>query len=118
MEGYMRLFQVLADWETKGKPKGATYSIGFGKERRPIEELLAAEMMDKSIRDDYWYYDPPEQWIDIDPVLATLKLQSGVTVRCKPKRNNLDDAFDEWCSIDGLLLSDIFKFDFQYLSNV
>jgi hypothetical protein len=41
--------------------------LGLGKERRPIEEFVwPLKRWINLFWDDYWYYVPPEQWIDID----------------------------------------------------
>lgn len=109
--------EALASWVEKGMPSGATVKgEGIDGAVYTAEEL--SEMNFDELKEPFvcYYQDPPEQWISVDPALMVIKLQFGSIIRCKPKRNSLDDAFDEWCSIDGLLLSDIFKFDFQYLS--
>ena len=109
--------EALSHWVQKGMPECATVKgEGIDGSVYLAEEL--SEMNFDELKEPFvcYYQDPPEQWIDIDPALMVIKLQFGSIIRCKPKRNSLDDAFDEWCSIDGLLLSDIFKFDFQYLS--
>ena len=112
----MKLFELLSQWESKGKPIGAMFTTPETETWECITDMFPLDPIVFNDYDGYRYKDPPEQWLDIESAQMVVKLQFGYQIRCKPKRNSLDDAFDEWCSIDGLLLSDIFKFDFQYLS--
>jgi hypothetical protein len=115
--GKMKIFELLSYWESRGKPSGALYKTEKSEKWSYVDDLFPT--IDELVYDDstkFQYKDPPERWLDIEPVVMLIKLQFGEKIRCRPKPEGIDNIWDEWTSLDGLLVTDIFKFDFQYLS--
>jgi len=112
------LLEGMTHWVQKGMPEGATVRSTKMDGKVYLAEELMEFGFDELIKPFKCYYkDPPEQWLPLDPIHVIVKLQNYVKIRCKSKSASLDNAFDEWESIDGLLLTDVFNYNYQYLSN-
>ncbi len=115
----MTIKECLSIWIQSGKPEGAMCKkMGLSGTAvslseiisRPIEEIF----LDTS--SDNVYLDPPEQWLPCAVCSLPLMIGDEYSIRCRPKSSSLDNAYDDWFSIEGILLSDINNFDYQYLS--
>lgn len=109
------LVGILSQWESAGRPEGAMFSIDHG-EKRPLTELFQIGSDIAMGEHVFLYYDPPEVWMNVDPPQMLVKLKYHTQIRCREKTRSIDDAWNDWYSIGGILLEDAYKYEYQYLA--
>lgn len=110
------LVDLLSKWEADGRPDGAMFSIGYGGQKQPLPDLFKLGSDVATGNHTFVYYDPPEVWMNVDAPNMLIKLRYHAQIRCREKTRSIDDAWNDWYSIGGILLEDAYKYEYQYLA--
>ena len=109
-------FEVVAKWIEMGMPELATFSVGSSTEKYPVTMLEEYPISELAEPATCFYYDPEDVWVPMTPYEVPIKLSTQTTIRCREITSSIDDAFNDWYTIEGLLLSDVNKWEYQYLA--